>query len=120
TPGSSAARRTSGKRKRCFRSSSRKNKAEESSMLGTYHLSVLYDVLKDLHFLYQSDRIYSYLLENLLKAADADAATLYISDEKRENLIPRACLGPKKQMIEMIAQEIPFPFGKGLCGWCAR
>ncbi|OGR82233.1 MAG: hypothetical protein A2901_09550 [Elusimicrobia bacterium RIFCSPLOWO2_01_FULL_54_10] len=89
-------------------------------MLGTYHLTALYDLVKDLHFLYETDRIHTYLLENVTKTMDSDAATLYISDASRENLRLKACLGPKKSMMEVISEETPFPFGEGIAGWCAR
>lgn len=89
-------------------------------MLGTYHLTVLYDILKDLHFLYQSDRIYIYLLENLVKALDAEAASLFIVDDKKQNLVLRGCVGPKKNMFELIAEEVPFPIGQGICGWVVQ
>src|SRR3989344_7681940 len=89
-------------------------------MLGTYHLNVLYDVLKDLHFLYHSDKIYTYFLDSLLKAVDADAASFYVADQKKSHLILRASAGPKKVMLEAVAQELPFPFGKGICGWVAQ
>ena len=89
-------------------------------MLGTYHLSVLYDTLKDLHFLYETDRIYGYLLENIMKALDADAASLFVADPAKGSLSLRACIGPKKSTLEMIAEELPFPYGKGVCGWVAQ
>lgn len=89
-------------------------------MLGTYHLNVLYDILKNIHFLYQSDRIYVYLLENLLKAIDADAASLFVCDIQKKTLVLKGCLGPKKNMVEMISEEVPFAYGKGICGWTAQ
>lgn len=89
-------------------------------MLGTYHLSILYDILKDLHFLHQSEKIYSYLLENTVKALDSEAASLFVADPKNENLRLRASIGPKKNMLELIAEELPFPYGKGICGWVAK
>ena len=89
-------------------------------MLGTYHLTVLYEVVKDLHFLYDSDRIYVYILENIANALDADAASLYIADAQGEILRLKSCIGPKKTMLEMVSEEVPFPFGEGLAGWCAK
>src|SRR3989344_45342 len=89
-------------------------------MLGTYHLTALYELVKDLHFLYETDRIYTYLLENITKTMDSDAATLYVSDPAREVLILKACLGPKKSMMEVISEETRFPFGEGIAGWCAK
>ncbi len=89
-------------------------------MLGTYHLTILYEVVKNLHFLYDSEKIYSHLLENIVKALDADAASLYIADARQENLKLKACVGPKKGIIEMISEEMPFPFGEGLAGWAAK
>ncbi len=89
-------------------------------MLGTYHLTILYEVVKDLHFLYDTERIYSHILENIVKALDAESASLYIADPQQEHLFLKACIGPKKSMVEMIAQEMPFEFGEGIAGWCAR
>jgi PAS domain S-box-containing protein len=89
-------------------------------MLGTYHLTVLYDILNDLHFLYDSDKIYAFLLENIMKAMDADAASLFIADSKQGSLFLRACIGPKKSQLELVAEELPFPYGKGVCGWVAK
>lgn len=89
-------------------------------MLGTYHLNVLYDILKDLHFIRDAERIYRFMLENLAKALDAEAASLFVSDEARENLILHSCIGPKGQMLELIAEELPFPVGRGICGWVAK
>jgi adenylate cyclase len=60
------------------------------------------------------------LLENLLKAVDSEAASFFVADPKKETMTIRACIGPKKAMVEMIAEELPFPFGKGLCGWTAQ
>lgn len=89
-------------------------------MLGTYHLNTVYEILKNLHFLYQSEKIYAYLLENLVKAVDADAASLFLCNSKSKTLVLKACIGPKKKVFEIIAEELPFPFGKGICGWVAQ
>ncbi len=89
-------------------------------MLGTYHLSVLYDILKEIHFLYQSDKIYTFLLESLMKASDADAASFFIADHEKQTLVLKAAIGPKKTMLEIVAEDTPFPFGRGVCGWVAQ
>ncbi len=89
-------------------------------MLGTYHLSVLYDILKEIHFLYQSDKIYAFLLESLMKAADADAASFFIANHEKQTLVLKAAMGPKKTMLEIVAEDTPFPFGRGVCGWVAQ
>jgi putative methionine-R-sulfoxide reductase with GAF domain len=89
-------------------------------MLGTYHLTVLYDILKDLHFLHEPDKIYPFVVEHLMKAVDADAASLFVSDAGRKNLILKVCTGGKKEIFKMIAEEVPFPFGQGVCGWVAQ
>lgn len=89
-------------------------------MLGTYHLNVLYDILKEIHFLYQSDKIYSFLLESLMKGLDADAASFFIADSEKEELKLKAAMGPKKTMLEIVSEDTAFPFGKGVCGWVAQ
>lgn len=89
-------------------------------MLGTYHLTVLYNILKELHFMYQSDKIYNYLLEILSNSLDSDAASFFTVDAQKGSLVLRACIGPKKNMVELIADELPFPYGKGICGWVAQ
>jgi len=89
-------------------------------MLGTYHLTALYDLLKDLHFIHDTNKFYAYLLENLVKTVDADAASIYIADNEKKVLRLFASMGPKKQMLEMVAEEINFSFGKGISGWVAE
>ncbi len=89
-------------------------------MLGTYHLSILYDILKEIHFLYQSDKIYTFLLESLMKAVDADAASFFVADHEKETLVLKAAIGPKKNILEIVAEDTAFPFGRGVCGWVAQ
>lgn len=89
-------------------------------MLGNYHINIIYDILKDLHFFYQSDKIFAHLAEKLCKALDSEAASIYVSDPKREKLRFYACIGPKQKMLEIISEEIYFSFGDGLCGWVAQ
>ncbi len=89
-------------------------------MLGTYHLTVLYDIMNDLHFLYQPEKIYAYLVENLMKVTNAEAASIFEVDGGKRQLVLRACMGPKREQLKMIAEELPFPLGKGVCGWVAE
>lgn len=89
-------------------------------MLGTYHLNALYEILNHLHFLYNTERIYSHILENLVKALNSEAASLFILNKEKGTLSLRACLGPKKDRLELVTEDFPFPLGKGICGWVAQ
>ena len=89
-------------------------------MLGTFHLTALYEILRDIHFLYEPEKIYAYLLENFSKVLDAEAASIFEVDSQNKKLSLRASVGPKKQALEMVSEELSFPFGKGVCGWVAQ
>lgn len=89
-------------------------------MLGTYHLSVLYDVMKELQTLQQSEKIYVSLLEHIARALDSDSASFFVADPDNETLKLKACVGPKKSMMELISEEVPLRFTEGLAGWCAK
>lgn len=89
-------------------------------MLGTFHLTVLHDILKSLHFLYQPEKIYALLMDQLTNALNAEAASIFELDAAKQNLILKVCMGPKQKYFEMVAEKSSFPVGHGICGWVAQ
>ena len=46
-------------------------------MLGTYHASYLFDILKEIHFLYEPEKLWGYVLKKAAEALQSEASTIY-------------------------------------------
>jgi putative methionine-R-sulfoxide reductase with GAF domain len=86
-------------------------------MLGSYHLIVLYNVLRDIRVLIQQNQDYPRFLESLGKALGAESTALFMLDSKKENLILKSCTGPKALLSQLKEEDRTIPMGTGICGW---
>ena len=44
-------------------------------MLGTYHLNALFEILNKLHFVYEPETLWQFILEQACKTVQAEAGT---------------------------------------------
>jgi GAF domain-containing protein len=85
-------------------------------MLGTYHLTALFEILNKIHFVYEPHQLWQYILEQTCKTVQAEASTFYEMSEDEKQLRVTASHGvPIEKLI-----ELPFKVGVGICGWVAQ
>jgi PAS domain S-box-containing protein len=82
-------------------------------MLGTYHLTSLFDILKELHFIYEPKKLWKYVLEKSCLILQAEGATFFTANEEGSEMLVEAAHGVDEQKL----QQIPFRSGVGVCGW---
>lgn len=85
-------------------------------MLGTYHLNSLFDILKEIHFIYDPDKLLRYVLEQCCKILQSEAATFFVASEDAEELHVQVAYGVDETRLK----QIPFRRGVGICGWCLQ
>lgn len=85
-------------------------------MLGTYHLTALFDILNKLHFIYEPNKLWQFVLEQAVKTLQAEAGTFFESSEDEQTLRVSAAHGIA---IERLI-SVPFKVGVGVCGWVAQ
>ena len=85
-------------------------------MLGTYHLSALFEILNKLHFVYEPEKLWEFVLEQACKTVQAEAGTYFelAADEKKLNVKSAYGIDAKR------LAEIPFESGLGIVGWTAQ
>jgi adenylate cyclase len=85
-------------------------------MLGTYHLNALFDILNKLHFVYEPEKLWQFILEEACKTVQAEAGTFFelASDEKKLNV--KSAFGIDARRLG----EIHFESGVGIVGWTAQ
>lgn len=82
-------------------------------MLGTYHLSSLFDILREIHFINEPEKLWKYLLEQACKILQAEAGTFYVATPGGKELEVLAAYGIDENRMK----HIPFRVGVGICGW---
>jgi len=85
-------------------------------MLGTYHLTALFEILNKLHFVYEPEQLWEFVLEQACKTVQAEAGTYFelAADEKTLNV--KSAYGIDAGRLG----EIPFISGVGIVGWTAQ
>ena len=85
-------------------------------MLGTYHLTALFDILNKIHFVYEPMELWKFILEQACKTLQAEAGTFYEVSENQQQLKVAAVFG----MEESRLSGVPFKMGVGISGWVAQ
>jgi GAF domain-containing protein len=85
-------------------------------MLGTYHLSALFEILNKLHFVYEPPKLWRYVLDQACKTVQAEAGTYFELSEDEKEMQVKAAFG----MDESRLGEVPFRMGEGIVGWAAQ
>jgi len=85
-------------------------------MLGTYHLNALFEILNKLHFVYEPQKLWQFVLEQGCKTVQAEAGTYFeVMDDGKEMYISSAYGMDEKRL-----REVPFQVGVGIGGWVAQ
>src|ERR1700690_4554983 len=85
-------------------------------MLGTYHLTALFEILNKLHFVYDPVKLWRFVLEQAAKTVQAEAATYFEIGEEGNEMRVRAAFGIDESRLG----EIVFQVGVGIGGWSAQ
>src|SRR4051812_3000643 len=85
-------------------------------MLGTYHLSALFEILNKLHFVYEPQALWDFVVEQACKTMQAECGTFFALSADEKELRPVACYGVEMARLNKIA----FKTGVGVCGWVAQ
>lgn len=83
--------------------------------LGIFHFELLYNVLQDMHFLYDEEEMADNVLSKISQALDAEAGTIF-RVEKDGTLYPLAAYGVPKENL----RKMKFQSGHGVVGWVAQ
>src|ERR1035437_4549544 len=84
-------------------------------MLGTYHLNALFEILNKLHFVYDPQKLWQFVLEQACKTVQAEAGTYFeVADGEKDMNV-----GTAYGIDERWLREISFPVGSGIAGWVA-
>src|SRR5882762_8196663 len=82
-------------------------------MLGTYHLNSLFDILKEIHFIYEPEKLWKFVLEQSCKVLQSEAGTFFVATKDGNELEIAAAHGVDESRLK----QIPFRKGVGICGW---
>lgn len=85
-------------------------------MLGTYHLSALFEILNKLHFVYEPEKLWQFVLEQACKTVQAEAGTFFELAANEKTLNVKSAYGMDARRLG----EIPFEVGMGIVGWAAQ
>jgi len=85
-------------------------------VLGTYHLTSLFDILNKIHFVYEPEQLWQFILEQACKTLQSEAGTYFEESENEQELKIRASFGMDRTRLS----ELPFRVGSGICGWVAQ
>lgn len=85
-------------------------------MLGTYHLTALFDILNKIHFLYEPVKLWAFILEQACRTLQSEAGTYYHVLEDDQTLRVAASYGVDPSRLN----EVPFRVGAGISGWVAQ
>jgi len=83
--------------------------------LGIFHFELLYNVLQDMHFLYNEEEMAEMVLTRISQALNAEAGTIFRT-EKDGTLYPLASYGVSKENL----RKLTFKSGVGVVGWVAQ
>jgi GAF domain-containing protein len=82
-------------------------------VLGTYHLNSLFDILRELHFIYEPKKLWKYVLEQSCAILQAEGGTFYTANEDGAELQVAAAHGVDESKLK----QASFKSGVGICGW---
>ncbi|MFA5975043.1 MAG: GAF domain-containing protein [Elusimicrobiota bacterium] len=85
-------------------------------MLGTYHLTSLFDILNKIHFVYDPVKLWDFILEQACKTLQSEAGTYYEVLEDEQTLRVAAAYGIDVKRLD----QVPFRVGSGISGWVAQ
>jgi adenylate cyclase len=85
-------------------------------MLGTYHLNALFEILNKLHFVYEPEKLWQYVLEQGCKTVQAEAGTYFKLTDDEKVLQVGSAVGIDERRL----REISFQVGVGISGWVAQ
>jgi adenylate cyclase len=85
-------------------------------MLGTYHLTALFEILNKLHFVYEPEKLWHFILEQGCKTVQAEAGTYFELSADEKMLFVKSAFGIDARRLG----EIPFETGVGIAGWTAQ
>lgn len=83
--------------------------------LGIFHFELLYNVLQDMHFLYNEEEMAEMVLAKISEALNAEAGTIFRA-EKDGMLYPLASYGVSTESL----RKLSFKTGTGVVGWVAQ
>jgi adenylate cyclase len=85
-------------------------------MLGTYHLNALFEILNKLHFVYEPEKLWQFVLEQACKTVQAEAGTFFELAADEKEMFVKSAFGIDAKRLG----EIPFQSGVGIVGWTAQ
>ena len=85
-------------------------------MLGTYHLGALFEILNKLHFVYDPQKLWQFVLEQACKTVQAEAGTYFELADNEKDLQIGSAYGIDEKRL----REISFQVGTGIAGWVAQ
>lgn len=85
-------------------------------MLGTYHLNALFDILNKLHFVYEPQELWQFVIEQACKTIQAESGTYFQLSENEEALEPVCSFGIDISRL----RKVSFKVGHGVAGWVAQ
>lgn len=85
-------------------------------MLGTYHLTALFDILNKLHFVYEPDQLWRFVLEQGCKTIQAETGSYLELTEDEKELRVAAAYGIDEKRLN----KVQFKVGVGVSGWVAQ
>lgn len=85
-------------------------------MLGTYHATSLFEILKEIHFIYEPELLWKFVLKKACEAVASEGSTLYQIQPGSKELRVIDAYGVDPERLK----NFPFLLGKGICGWVAE
>src|SRR3954467_780811 len=82
-------------------------------MLGTYHLNSLFDILKEIHFIHEPEKLWKFVLQEACRILQSEAGTFYIALDDASTMEVAASHGVDESRLK----QLPFRAGVGICGW---
>ena len=81
-------------------------------MLQAEQLKVIHEVINDIRFIYDTNRLLNVFLEKICQTIKCEAGSIFLIDNQRDELKLVAAKGA----ADMIIHSIPFKVGMGICG----
>lgn len=83
--------------------------------LGLFHFQLLYNVLENIHFIYDEGELAEVVLDKIAEALNASAGTVF-RIEPNGSIVPLASSGVSLEALS----RAEFKVGKGVAGWVAK
>ncbi len=83
--------------------------------LGLFHFQLLYNVLENIHFIYDEEELADTVLTKIAETLNAEAGTVFRIDIDG-TITPLASFGSSLEKLK----QTPFQVGKGVVGWVAK